>query len=561
LNGYLRNDYAKFFILVFSSICVAIGGSFFYEIHRTAFQKIYLRFQISTQSDYKIKLYYNIGNGWREEYSEEKYVYGGPDFTTVMFSLPNTNIEGIRLDLPPSDKEMYLRALSQIDYHNLTLKRFSVGKVKPRKGSVTISLNEDTAVIKPLTQNPELELDIANKLIRHGKFKINIFLLVFIVFFSLSAKFLEFKKKLMRKHPLGEIKTENETSYNPFRRIEKMMIMVAFCLIPLSFYHLKIESKPIQFRKQRIGNKEEFINYNQDIQNVTFKRDDGLSVSGTLYGIINRPKVKSVFLLLHGNYREGRQFPLYPVIATELANKGNIVLSMDFSGYGDSESPYLSEFAKDVSLELETRAAIDYLAHLPIFQSPVEIGIIGHSMGAQPALWVGIDHPSVKSIALIGPPRRIWERFNHNRDREYFWHRALRNWNVGEDHKNIPTWLKKEVWNEQILWKDIVHTIPNLCARNHKPVLLIDGETESDSDKAYLLWFYQQIAYPKKYVELGGADHQCNVYREHKMIEYDSEVMDKLIEVINDWQGKNDDIKAKSIAKFNNGIRWLFSFQ
>jgi predicted acyl esterase len=68
-------------------------------------------------------------------------------------------------------------------------------------------------------------------------------------------------------------------------------------------------------------------------QEVTVVRDDGLKLAASVYteGAAER---RPAIVLLHGNTHRGRRLPLYKVLASRLAERGYVVLTLDRAGFG-----------------------------------------------------------------------------------------------------------------------------------------------------------------------------------------------------------------------------------
>ncbi|MFQ6009237.1 MAG: hypothetical protein ACE5K8_09855, partial [Candidatus Zixiibacteriota bacterium] len=150
------------------------------------------------------------------------------------------------------------------------------------------------------------------------------------------------------------------------------------------------------------------------------------------------------------------------------------------------------------------------------------------------AFSVGIRNPDIKKIVAIGPPRRVTERLLNPRDRDYFWERGKRTrWKIYK--KEFPSWYTKELWLERHLNNDMKKHIGYFSQKQHKPLLLIDGELEDKKDKIYLQNYYDTITEPKKYVTIPKSDHYCNTIGVAGLVIYDRSVIIQTVNEIDQW--------------------------
>jgi hypothetical protein len=182
-------------------------------------------------------------------------------------------------------------------------------------------------------------------------------------------------------------------------------------------------------------------------------------------------------------------------------------------------------------------------------------------MGADPALSVGVADPAVRSLVLIGPPRRVQERFRFPPDVDFFWNWALHVRRKVYGREGFPDWYSREEWQRQILARDMVYFLPYFSGWGHKPLLLIDGEREPGPDRDFLKRYGCRAAYPKKYVTLARADHNCNVSARGGQVMYDPVVMEQLIEEIDSWNRRAGTGGQMFRDLLGNAVRWLFSLE
>ncbi len=119
---------------------------------------------------------------------------------------------------------------------------------------------------------------------------------------------------------------------------------------------------------------------------VTFRAEDGATLSGAYYEPVRRPAPGIV--LLHMMRRSHAD---WDVAASQLSDAGFAVLALDYRG-----SDELGAYGIDV------RAAKTFLRDRPEVIAS-SIGLAGASIGANLALIDGADDPGVLSIALLSP--------------------------------------------------------------------------------------------------------------------------------------------------------------
>lgn len=271
-------------------------------------------------------------------------------------------------------------------------------------------------------------------------------------------------------------------------------------------------------------------------KDIKIKRDDGLIISGSLYGLSDNEAKHPGIILIHGNTPLGRKLPVYKVLATKLAEKEYLVLTIDRAGYGESGDPFqlgtLDAFALDQ--DKTVYAALQYLNSITNLD-PDRVYLMGHSGGVPSALSVGRKDDRVKKIVAMGPPRRVDERFNDPKDRDYFWRRDIQTRQL-LGHGPFPEWFTQEVWLKQKLsYSDIGVYLDYLSGTHHKPLLLMDGELESEQDKKYLAQYLEQISEPKHYITIPNSDHYCNTIKIVGINVYNQRVIGYTVDSIDRW--------------------------
>jgi alpha-beta hydrolase superfamily lysophospholipase len=132
-------------------------------------------------------------------------------------------------------------------------------------------------------------------------------------------------------------------------------------------------------------------------QDVSFRTDDGVTIVGTLF-LPGHPGPG--VMLLHALSRTRED---WHATAGRLADAGLVVLSIDLRGHGGSgplpEGSSLDELTKMMA---DVRAARGFLASRREV-APNRIGIAGASIGANLAILLAANDPTVRSLVLLSP--------------------------------------------------------------------------------------------------------------------------------------------------------------
>jgi alpha-beta hydrolase superfamily lysophospholipase len=226
-----------------------------------------------------------------------------------------------------------------------------------------------------------------------------------------------------------------------------------------------------------------------------------LILAGDLYKSEEASARYPAVLVVHGSTRWGRRLALYPLLAEWLAREGYLVLVMNLRGFGDSQTP------TDTSSVLAWDSTKDVSAGLTFLESLDEVDgkqlfVLGHSLGGTWVLKASEKDSRIKKVVALGPGPRLKEL--SPRRREEFRARFSRDRHL-EPPISQETFQK--IYEATLLEAALEHFKGDL----HQPVLLIDGELESEHNKAFLEEQYQQMTHPKRYIGLENAGHYLNV--------------------------------------------------
>ena len=134
-------------------------------------------------------------------------------------------------------------------------------------------------------------------------------------------------------------------------------------------------------------------------QRVTFRTDDGVTLSATWYEPSTR--IGPAVILVHMLSRTRRE---WEAIAQRLSSEGIGALALDLRGHGESGggaagAPDRVDYS---SMVLDLRAARRFLAQRSDVQQ-TRVGIAGASLGANLAVLAASADSSIASLALLSP--------------------------------------------------------------------------------------------------------------------------------------------------------------
>lgn len=266
-------------------------------------------------------------------------------------------------------------------------------------------------------------------------------------------------------------------------------------------------------------------------QKISFY-SDSLRIAGELY---DSQRNSPCIILLHGSSIYGRKSPLVRVLANQFNRLGYVVLTFDVRGYGESEDPKGLEVPDDFDFARDVQSGIDYLLSNVSIDTQ-RIYVIGHSFGGGVALAAQMRDSRIKKLVLIGPSRRLKERFFNSdaMDREYF----LKRW---RRDMQLSYKLTFAIWKEVLRPLDIEWHLPRFQSLGHVPIFLIDGERENKKDIEFLRCIYQKMAPPADYWTIPKTAHYLNTGFFLGRVCYNRRVVVKAVKHIDKWlkKGKN----------------------
>jgi dienelactone hydrolase len=259
-----------------------------------------------------------------------------------------------------------------------------------------------------------------------------------------------------------------------------------------------------------------------------------LQIAGTLYSPSTPFGTSPALVIGHGGTPKGRRLALYTVAARKLAERGYVVLAIDFRGFGDSEKPTRFQTASDLDFVQDVTAAVDFLSTLRRVDTS-RIGVLGHSFGAGVAVLAAIRDRRISRAVSLSPGR--------NTARRFFGPGAIApkypSRRMSHDMEISPP-IPREVFDPHL--KDYVaEAILDYPA--HPPVLLVDGAREEEEDLAFLKDVAARATEPKGYVTIPGADHYFGTGQRQlgtlPAVPYDAPVMNSLVDAVDGWMRKD----------------------
>jgi pimeloyl-ACP methyl ester carboxylesterase len=232
----------------------------------------------------------------------------------------------------------------------------------------------------------------------------------------------------------------------------------------------------------------------------------GLHLAGDLY-LPARPAGSPAVLLLHGATPRGRKLPIYRELADRLRAHGFTVVAIDSRGFDESEKPHDLHDPAAFDFPEDVIAALDSLPRwAPV--DPQRVYVVAHSFGAGIGLAAAGRDARIRKVVLIGPARRLTERFfaPGASDRAYW----LQRW---QHDMGLPGTLDFPMWSSVMQPLNIETYAAPGAAKPHPPVFLIDGEREDPRDRAFLRNVARHMPAPVDYWTVPGTHHYLSIDR------------------------------------------------
>ncbi len=287
--------------------------------------------------------------------------------------------------------------------------------------------------------------------------------------------------------------------------IKRIVLIILIVIVGTAGFAAYSEREGLRYLYQQIVVRGKSFALPRSSAEITFK-SGGLTLRGSLF-LPSEKTSRTAVVLAHGGTRLGRKLSLYRILADKLAQQGHSVLSFDFRGYGESETPTKFDSPSDLDFVEDVKQAVSFLSSVKEAQG-ADIHLVGHSFGAGVIIPAGIQDSRVRSIVAIAPGRRGKELFwNEDAPRKTYPRERLAQDMEIPAIRNIPLDLINPVLEYVTI--DTILEYPE-----HPPVLLIDGEMEDEQDRRFLENLYNRMTPPKAYVTLDDANHYFGTLRD-----------------------------------------------
>lgn len=274
-----------------------------------------------------------------------------------------------------------------------------------------------------------------------------------------------------------------------------------------------------------------------------------IRLKGTLYTPRRWMSGKSpAIAFCHGGTQIGRKLAIYVIAARQLAERGYVVLTFDFRGFGESDDPPRFESASDLDFTQDVSAALSYLAKSNAVDAD-RLFLVGHSFGAGVVLPASVKDARIRKTVSISPPRNT-QRLQYGKDALDPMYPTKR---LSADMGIAPP-IAPEIFYPH-LREYAAEEI--LRYPNHPPLLLIDGSLETMADRHFLKSVALQLREPKRYVTIQGADHYYGTRRDQNGaagdLAHDAAPMSAMVSEIDAWLKDDAPLPVVNEAAFFSG--------
>jgi len=136
-----------------------------------------------------------------------------------------------------------------------------------------------------------------------------------------------------------------------------------------------------------------------EVSNVTYENSNGIPIRAKLLRPVHASRENRMpgAVYIHG-YQNNRETG--DAYCIEMAKRGFVVLNIDAIGRGNSGIPNDPD-SPDFDKTYGGRTSLEYLKSLP-FVDANDLGMMGHSLGAEMAYMVALQDPSVRALVITG---------------------------------------------------------------------------------------------------------------------------------------------------------------
>jgi len=509
----------------------------------------FIQCQVLYHENTVFSLYTDSGNGYNDREVVHVNARPMPFWRNLKFRIKNVVFQGLRLDFSSQENFIHIKQCNIQDKEGFSIVPYQNVSIKPLHQVQLVPKGMGEYVAVGQGEDPQILVDIPWKTLFFKRIPFGfwfscIFLLYPLCFFGLYA--------LLGMGGNKKIRIEKTKLHRLFMGSS----LVFWLLAGLAYWSASSRHHVLPTLEEG----EELLGVPSfTAQEINLCRPDGLAIHGRLYQSESSKLHRGDILLLHGSYAKGQLSPLYSLMAESLARRGFRVLTIDFAGYGLSADPFASSTPLSSDREGETETALAFLKALP-GGGQKNLCIIGHSLGANSTLRVGLRDKEVSALVLIGPPRRVGERYYSVPDLNFFWGYVMGVGRLQYGREHFPAWYTQKMFQEEFLDQDMVHALPDLARAGHKPIYFMDGGREAEEDLVFLRRYVQRVSAPCAYVTMLAADHEFNVpILEHPR--YVPNVLQDTIEVLDGWCSQRETWARRMWYAVQNVLRLLFPFR
>jgi pimeloyl-ACP methyl ester carboxylesterase len=312
----------------------------------------------------------------------------------------------------------------------------------------------------------------------------------------------------------------NENTSGPIRKETRASNILAWLRVRFGPSVLALKS----ILNGHISDQRIYITRRSDWRRELLRTPHG-PVSVSVRSAINTDSQPAV-IMVHGSHGP---LPLYTLLANRLTRKGCTVLMLDLPGFGRSERPFPPWHEGQFTGKEAVIAAVAFLRDHPDVDSR-RISLFGHSLGATVVLHAAERIPDLYKIVAFGPSLRVEERFLGPAAKErLFW---LTRFAVSRGLKHFPDEHFVVKFSREF---NLEYRLQFWQQHDHPPLLLLDGQLESEKDRAFLEELFHRMTPPVSYKTIPFSDHYLNSAGLCRLVFYDNRAIELCVQWVVDW--------------------------
>jgi len=272
-------------------------------------------------------------------------------------------------------------------------------------------------------------------------------------------------------------------------------------------------------------------------QRLWFDAPEG-RVAATLR-VPNAPHRVPAVVFVHGSHGP---IGLDRVLSARLVGYGIAVLAIELPGFGRSPVPPAPWRPEQFTGQGVMGAAFIYLQGHPRVDAG-RISLCGHSFGGSVAVTASLALPPLHTVIAIGPTRRLEERFLSGSAREGL--QWLARFSTA---RRLRPWATMEIVRAVSRMVGLEYQVGAWQRPAHPPLLLIDGECESQVDRQFLAVLTQAMTPPLAHRTLPASDHYLNTAGLGPYVLYDRRAVETCVQWIVEWIGRHPSRVAHALT-------------